>query len=265
MPTKPLSLRSLQAQMATDVRTRSVSRALKEAIAETPTFPRAKRLGVYSTAYELRLRESLAQDFETVAHLVGAPRFAALVRDYLKAHPSTSFNIGDVGLSFTKFLKRRRLPAALIEVARLDEHLTQSFYADESEAPSTPEQWVSWTTRPERELLAARARLDTSVRLETYTYPVTALWYARTQKPRRRLPTVKKTEYVLIYRTPRWVWAEPVSKGEFEALRRLQKGAPLKSLERLKTKKIHWAPLFQRWVSNGILRTLDFPSIERGS
>ncbi|HEV2700378.1 MAG TPA: DNA-binding domain-containing protein [Steroidobacteraceae bacterium] len=51
-------------------------------------FPTALRLGVYSGAYALRLIEVLAESFPAVQAALGASRFAALVSDFTREHPS---------------------------------------------------------------------------------------------------------------------------------------------------------------------------------
>ncbi len=57
-------------------------------IQEDARFATALRLGVYSGAYTLRLVEVLAESFPALQAALGANRFAALVSEFAREHPS---------------------------------------------------------------------------------------------------------------------------------------------------------------------------------
>lgn len=56
-----------------------------------------ERLGIYASMYPLRTVEALRSDYPALATLLGERRFGALVREYVAAHPSTSFTLARLG------------------------------------------------------------------------------------------------------------------------------------------------------------------------
>src|SRR5512143_445601 len=63
------------------------------------------RIGVYADAYFLRLRGVLAEDFPTVAKVLGHERFDSLARDYLRAFPSVHPSVRHFGRSMAVFIE----------------------------------------------------------------------------------------------------------------------------------------------------------------
>ena len=90
------------------------------------------RLGIYSAAYRLRLRESLQTDFPTLQRLLGDANFEKLSQEYLEMHPSTSPNIRWFGANLAQFLKSTHPyneQEFLYEIARLEWAMTLAFDA----------------------------------------------------------------------------------------------------------------------------------------
>ena len=56
-----------------------------------------ERLRIYASMYPLRTVEALRSDTPALAALLGEERFAALVQEYVAAHPSTSFTLARLG------------------------------------------------------------------------------------------------------------------------------------------------------------------------
>jgi hypothetical protein len=83
----------------------------------------------------LRMREALEGDYPVLAWLVGEEAFGNLVRDYVAAHPSTSFTLARLGDRLPGFLStwgpRRRRPL-LVDVARLELAASRVFDARET-------------------------------------------------------------------------------------------------------------------------------------
>jgi hypothetical protein len=91
---------------------------LVAAIEPSRTLDSTQRLEVYADAYFLRLRDVLAEDFPRAAKLLGEQAFDRLVRDYLKAHPSTEPSLRHLGRAMAEFVRRRNhLPAWLADLA----------------------------------------------------------------------------------------------------------------------------------------------------
>ena len=108
-----------------------------EVIRESPELSAADRLGIYAKMYQLRMQEALEADYPVAAWLLGPQRFAGLVRDYVAAHPSTSFTLARLGDRVPEFLAAwggRRHRSLLVDVARLERAASQVFDAEEAAA-----------------------------------------------------------------------------------------------------------------------------------
>src|SRR3546814_3485608 len=63
------------------------------AIQCSPPAEASRRASVYIEAYRLRLIEVLGNDYPTLKHAMGDAAFAALMPDYIDAHPSSTPSI----------------------------------------------------------------------------------------------------------------------------------------------------------------------------
>jgi hypothetical protein len=66
---------------------------------------RQTRLGIYYTAYRLRLVATLAVDYEILKAFVGESRFGEIALAYVHTHPSTFRNLRWYGASMADFLR----------------------------------------------------------------------------------------------------------------------------------------------------------------
>ena len=102
----------------------------------------AERLGIYASMYPLRMRDALRADYPALAALLGGRRFARLVDDYAKAHPSRSFTLARLRDELPGFVARwgspRRRPLAA-DVATLERAAGEVFDAG-GDAPLDPAQ-----------------------------------------------------------------------------------------------------------------------------
>ena len=69
----------------------------------------AHRLHVYTNGYYARIASILGSDFELIQWILGKTEFDALVQDFIKQHPSTEYNINNLGGHFSDFLKQHPL------------------------------------------------------------------------------------------------------------------------------------------------------------
>lgn len=63
-----------------------------------------ERLGIYTTAYWLRLAETLQKIYAPLLQLLGEARFEDLAFQYIAKYPSNYVSINDFGQHFSKFL-----------------------------------------------------------------------------------------------------------------------------------------------------------------
>ncbi len=146
---------------------------LAATIEPSRTLKPAGRLEIYADAYFLRLRDVLAEDFPRVAKLVGEETFDGMVRQYLKAHPSTEPSVRHLGRAMAEFIRSREdLPAWLADLAALEWARVNAFDAPDDEpltmgklAEIDPAAW------PQLRMAAVR-----SLGVVNAAWPVHRLW-----------------------------------------------------------------------------------------
>ena len=98
------------------------------------TLTGAERLRVYADAYFWRLHDVLAEDFPRVTAILGAARFADVVREHLTTHPSTHFSVHHVGRELAATIARRAdVPSYVADLARLEWARREVFGAPDAE------------------------------------------------------------------------------------------------------------------------------------
>ncbi|WP_158772583.1 HvfC/BufC N-terminal domain-containing protein [Cobetia sp. L2A1] len=158
-----------------------------------------ERLGIYATAYRLRLFEVFGGDFEAVHTLIGDDAFGLMCREYLRAHPPSHYSIRWAGQYFPAFVAAREPERSLVtEMAAFEWALGLALDAPDITPLSIetlqqlpPESW------PEL-MLAAHPSLN----LLTCHYDTPAVWKAIDNDEPPRPPVISDTT------TPWLVWRQ---------------------------------------------------------
>jgi hypothetical protein len=120
------------------------------------------RLDVYRNAYYMRLEEALAHDFPALLAALGDHDFGRLMADYLRAYPSTSPTLRDLGYALPQWLHTQG-KAEHADLAELEWAVLNAFDAadgrlldQEKLAQLAPEDWAILSVRlhPSLTLLA---------------------------------------------------------------------------------------------------------------
>jgi hypothetical protein len=120
------------------------------------------RLDVYRNAYYTRLEEALAHDFPALLAALGDHDFGRLMAEYLRAHPSSSPTLRDLGHALPQWL-RAQGKAEHADLAALEWAVLNAFDAadvtlldQEVLAQVAPEDWATLSVRlhPSLTLLA---------------------------------------------------------------------------------------------------------------
>jgi hypothetical protein len=96
----------------------------------------ATRVGVYSTAYRLRLIDALAANFPRLRDFLGGDAFAILARDYLDRYPSQNVSVRWFGHRLAEFLRHDQAFAAapwVPELAQWEWDIAAAFDATDVE------------------------------------------------------------------------------------------------------------------------------------
>lgn len=88
-----------------DESNRSIADQADEFIKPNDRLSSFERLEIYNRQYWFRLFSSFEEDFPGLKSIVGTRRFERLMRAYLRAHPSRSFTLRNLGSSLVSWLR----------------------------------------------------------------------------------------------------------------------------------------------------------------
>lgn len=131
----------------------------------------AHRLPAYREGLRSRYEESLLAAFPAVERLVGHALFHRLCREFTQSHPSTTWDLGRVGVGFDGFLAAHPDLAGhpyVGETARLEQMLHEVFFIDDPLPPAH--------APGANEIEAWRPRFAPTLRLFESAWDVVALY-----------------------------------------------------------------------------------------
>lgn len=194
-----------------------------DVVAPSATLDPDERIDVHARMYLLRLEECLAADFQAVRAVLGARRFATVVRRYVTRHPPASWTLNDLGARFPGFVRRTRgLPrAALVaDLAALERAMSESF--DAEDVPAL--QPAAAAAAAVREGAGLRLAPHPSLRILALTTNANpAVTRIREDRPPPRR-TVRRPSPVAVYRKDERVWRADLTVPMHAALSALAAG-----------------------------------------
>jgi hypothetical protein len=239
----PLTPDQRMRRIATDGR--PMRRVAAEIIKPNDRLTSFERLEIYNRQYWLRLFSGFTEDFPGVRATLGDRRFDALSRAYLKACPSRSFTLRNLGSRLESWLRahprwagnRQKL---VVDMARLEWADIEAFDG-KAEAVLQPEDLAG--ANPSR----LRLRLQPYIQLLDLRYPVDDLLLTvREDAPpdsadasnafserhkRKRVAAVARLHpapiFLAVHRMEYSVYFRRLEPEEFAILRRLRQGKSL--------------------------------------
>jgi len=226
-----------------------------------------ERVGVYRHAYLARLLEVLGDDYPALKRALGESAFRGLAESYVRALPSQSPSLRDLGARLPAFLAAHEAASELrasapwaADLARLELAVTDAFDAADALslarsdlAAIAPEHWgeLALALMPGTQLLA-------------FAWPVRALRAAHDADQPLALDALSpRAEHVLVWRCEERVLHREVDASEAELLARLESGARFGELCALaaeargdETGAAFAARMLARWVDEEILQRL---------
>jgi hypothetical protein len=221
-----------------------------------------ERIGIYNEMYLLRMAEALASDYPALAHFFGEKRWPALVRDYVRAHPSRSYTLNVLGRSLPGWLgEAADVPRRGFcqDLARLEWAVGEAFDAEETKRLAAqeleavpPEAWGGLRLVPSAALRLVELRWNAnewldSTRDDHHDHP----------KPRRR------DTWVAVFRHSYAVYRRELSHPAFRLLQDLASGRSVgEALEAALRRRSTPGPAaltrwFQQWASDGLFSRLE--------
>ncbi len=233
-------------------------------IAGDARLPADTRLGIYASAYRLRLLEALDGDFVALKAHTGPERFEEIARAYIETRPSDHFSLRYYGRHMSCFLAETapyRDEPLLSELARFDWALTDSFDAADSPvagvsdmAAIAPNDWPRLIFVPH----ASVQRLN----LE-WNAPV--IWKAADKN--ESLPAPEKAEFPVgwvVWRQDLQIYFRSLAVDEAFALDALLRGETFGTLCEGLTEwidaqnvAVHAAGLLKQWLTDGLIREIQ--------
>lgn len=220
-----------------------------------------ERMEVYAKGYRARIRESLAEVYEGVHHVLGSERFDELSELYARRYPSHNYNLNYAGRHLPELLPHfsasRSLPF-LSDLAKLEWLVWEAFHSFDG-APLQPSQIQEI---PMEEWENMKIVFQPSVRLITSDWPILDLWLARHRRAGEPpLDWVGRPQRVLVGRKEDQVRCELLDSNQYRLLEGLLAGKSLgQACEELaevvgeKTPPLQeW---FSRWIQAGLLLSL---------
>jgi hypothetical protein len=201
----------------------------RSAIADTvlpgPMLDAAGCLAIYQRSYILRLRKCLAEQFPATRYALGDALFDDFADTYLRAYPSDSYTLYELGRRFTAWLEETRFDSDrptqdredwidfMVDLACYERELFRLFDAPGHEGQPWPD-----TTADDSSLI-----LQPCLSLAQYRYPVAWYYHEVVAERSPRFPPQAPLYAVLLrrdYRTTTY----PVSALHYRFLTSIQRG-----------------------------------------
>ncbi len=103
---------------------------LDHCIAESNTLSVAQRINIYSTAYYLRILETMKKNYPALHKKMGDDSFDTLIGDYILAHPPQQYSLNYVDEHFVGFIKEPELS----NIALFEKKELESFFSKNSKS-----------------------------------------------------------------------------------------------------------------------------------
>jgi hypothetical protein len=218
-----------------------------------------QRLAVYRDAYDIRLFESLKTNFKTTFEILGDKQSLKFVTQYMRETPSKHADLGDVGHSFSKFLRTQNTAhdfPFLSDLARFESCILKSFHAKNLPACTVEHLKAELENNTPTDLTFS---IQNACVLFQSGWNIYDIWKFK-KKPCRH------SQHILMFRPEFQVQVEALTPIAFDILSLLTQGKTLgeacSSLESLSTysleKKIQkW---FQEWMQKKLFIQIKGPN-----
>jgi hypothetical protein len=213
--------------------------------------PAAPGLGVYRASVLANFAGALEATYPVVRRLVGDAFFTEAARQYARAHPSASGDLGDYGEGFARFLAAYPHAAALEylpDVARLE----WACHECERSPEPAPFDFEALARVGPDAYAGLRLLLHPAVRLVESAYPVAAIHEANAPGRDGTPGRTEGGDFVVVRRTDARAQVKAIPAHEWRLLDRLARGETLESASRDVPRELIERTL-ARYVAEGIV------------
>ncbi|WCN09316.1 DNA-binding domain-containing protein [Marinomonas mediterranea] len=211
----------------------------------------AQHIAIYQRSYIARLQQCMASQFSALKTALGDELFSLFTADYLRAFPSHSYTLNNLGARFAEHLEATRpaidpnneenWPAFVVELARFEYHVNDVFDLKIDDASV-------------RNVIATESRrLNRSARLCSHEYPVCRYFNDIKENPNADIPYPQREFCILFRHNYRVVMLNVLDDQEIELFKRLARGNDWDSAC-LFFNDLNWLEAVEkRWVGEGLL------------
>ncbi|HUL41178.1 MAG TPA: DNA-binding domain-containing protein [Burkholderiales bacterium] len=240
-------------------------RSMEREVVGTRRASARTRLGIYSSAYRLRLMEALDTDYPALRKLAGNDEFERLAYAYIERHPSPYFNMRWYGDELSEFLKTTapyNQRPELSEMAAFEWIMALAFDAADDAALSVedmakipPDRWPAMVFTPR-----------TSLQRMNLEWNVPALWKAANKNEQPEAP--RKNDVALgwvLWRRELNIYFRSMSVEEAWALDAIRSGNSFAKIcgglcEWFDETQVaqHAAGMLKNWIAEGMISKVSF-------
>ena len=226
----------------------------------SPRLDAGERLAIYQRSYSLRLLSCLREQFPALCHALGEELFDGFAREYLRALPSESYTLCDLGRRFPGYLEAARPDRAappgereawidfMVDLGTFERAVFVMF-----DAPGHEGKPFATAATPD-----ARLRLQPCFALHEARFPVAEYYHQVKSGQVAEFPPAAAARTALT-RTDYMVRSLPLTVGQFTFLQRLSAGATVPSaLPALAAEaspaaaRRAWTTVRERWIEGGM-------------
>ena len=233
----------------------------EESVLPKPDFSPEEQIGVYINGYRHSLFDAIGENCPALRHYLGREKFSKLVRAYVRATPSTYYNLARYIENFPAFVKDHGDDEFSYELAVLETKVARLF--DDAETPALSEDNLAGLTADR--LMASSVKLREASSLLAFGWSVNEYYNGVMQDAGPKAPD-KHTSYVAVYRHDDAMWRLDLEEEEYFLLAALKADMPFEHAvqatlpeeedgEYLYLQRM--AGWFSRWVSNGLISSIQ--------
>lgn len=181
-------------------------------------------IGVYQTAYRVRMTEALGETFEVVWWCLGDEPFFDICREFILANPSTSYNLADYGVKFPDFLEVKAVSKEmpfLKNLAEFEWQFKEIFHGPEEKSLAQE----FWSQLAEFE--KPKIKFTAQMKLFSYPYGIRNIWRSFKNSQDQNLfekPEWQDSQDFLLYKNNHEVFLKDLGSSEYTFLTRLSQG-----------------------------------------
>lgn len=224
----PLKLKKIQDLLYSNIVRNEQDRTLESLIIPGGRLDNGDALEIHQKGYFARLSEALGEKYEAVWYVLGDEDFFSICEQYIKTHPSLTYNLTLYGLSFAEFLKTHSCIEEfpfLPQLADFECAFSYIFHApcEHALGPLTLHKLMTKD-------ISLKFKVTKSVMLKHYNYPIYEIWKACKQQRFSGELLERCEEQLCIHKKNEKVFVQAVRYEELALLKRICSGVSLEEL-----------------------------------